>query len=61
MCWLYSEPSEERLRPQKMVIAVELSGLLADEYVSHVLKSFPWYQRFARRHFERPRWLGKAW
>jgi glycosyltransferase involved in cell wall biosynthesis len=40
---------------------VELTGLLADEYVSHVLKSFPWYQRFARRHFERPRWLGKAW
>ncbi len=40
---------------------VELTGLLADEYVSHVLKSFPWYERFARRHFERPRWLGKAW
>ena len=39
---------------------VELTGLLADEYVSHVLKSFPWYERFARRHFERPRWLGKA-
>jgi hypothetical protein len=39
---------------------VELSGLLADQYVRHALNSFPWYERWARRHFERPRWLGKA-